>query len=98
MLLLRSIVRTEGVTAIVATHDPMMLDVADRVVELRDGTLIETPPLTAEAGWGPDQNIVEHHGGAIGREQPVGGRDRRPAGAPRPARPRARSAKRNAPR
>jgi len=37
MLLLRSIVRGEGITAVVATHDPMMLDVADRVVELRDG-------------------------------------------------------------
>ena len=42
MLLIRSIVRTEGVTAVVATHDPMMLDVADRVVELRDGRLSET--------------------------------------------------------
>ena len=42
MTLLRSIVRTEGVTAIVATHDPVMLDVADRVVELRDGKLTET--------------------------------------------------------
>jgi putative ABC transport system ATP-binding protein len=41
MLLLRSIVRSEGVTAIVATHDPMMLDVADRIVQLRDGQLLE---------------------------------------------------------
>ena len=41
MLLLRDVVRTEGVTAIVATHDPVMLDVADRIVELRDGELFE---------------------------------------------------------
>jgi putative ABC transport system ATP-binding protein len=41
MGLLRSVVRAEGVTAVVATHDPLMLDVADRVVELRDGTLLE---------------------------------------------------------
>jgi putative ABC transport system ATP-binding protein len=41
MLLLRSIVRNEGITAIVATHDPMMLDVADRIVELRDGAFVE---------------------------------------------------------
>jgi putative ABC transport system ATP-binding protein len=41
MLLLRSIVRSEGVTAVVATHDPMMLDVADRVVELRDGRFVK---------------------------------------------------------
>ena len=44
MLLLRDVVRTEGVTAVVATHDPIMLDVADRVVELRDGELVESPP------------------------------------------------------
>ena len=47
MLLLRSIVRSEGVTAVVATHDPMMLDVADRVVELRDGRFVE--PAEAHA-------------------------------------------------
>jgi putative ABC transport system ATP-binding protein len=41
MTLLRSIVRAEGITAIVATHDPMMLDVADRVVALRDGRIVE---------------------------------------------------------
>jgi putative ABC transport system ATP-binding protein len=40
MALIRRIVRSEHVTAIVATHDPAMLDVADRVVELRDGRLI----------------------------------------------------------
>jgi putative ABC transport system ATP-binding protein len=40
MTLLRTIVRSEGITTIVATHDPMMLDVADRVVELHDGTLV----------------------------------------------------------
>jgi putative ABC transport system ATP-binding protein len=44
MMLLRDVVRTEGVTAIVATHDPVMLDVADRIVELRDGELFEHPP------------------------------------------------------
>ena len=41
MALLRSVVRSEGVTAVVATHDPMMLEQADRVVELRDGLLAE---------------------------------------------------------
>jgi putative ABC transport system ATP-binding protein len=44
MMLLRDVVRTEGVTAVVATHDPVMLDVADRVVELRDGELLAHPP------------------------------------------------------
>jgi ABC-type Fe3+/spermidine/putrescine transport system ATPase subunit len=40
MLLIRTVVRAEGVTAIVATHDPVMLDVADRVIELLDGHLV----------------------------------------------------------
>jgi putative ABC transport system ATP-binding protein len=47
MLLLRSIVRTEGITAVVATHDPLMLDAADRVVELRDGRLVPSLAETA---------------------------------------------------
>jgi putative ABC transport system ATP-binding protein len=41
MELLRSVARSEGVTAIIATHDPMIIDVADRVVELRDGRLVD---------------------------------------------------------
>jgi putative ABC transport system ATP-binding protein len=41
MALLRSIVDTDGVTVVVATHDPLMLESADRVIELRDGQLVE---------------------------------------------------------
>ncbi|MEV8315806.1 ABC transporter ATP-binding protein [Streptomyces sp. NPDC059900] len=37
MELLRAVVRGEGVTALVATHDAALLDLADRVLELRDG-------------------------------------------------------------
>jgi putative ABC transport system ATP-binding protein len=44
MRLLRDVVAAEGVTVIVATHDPAMLDVADRVVELHDGALMEEAP------------------------------------------------------
>jgi putative ABC transport system ATP-binding protein len=40
MTLLRSIVRSEGVTAIVATHDPLLLDLADRVIQLSDGQVL----------------------------------------------------------
>jgi ABC-type lipoprotein export system ATPase subunit len=40
MTLLRSIVRTEGVTAIVATHDPLLVDLADRIIQLSDGQLL----------------------------------------------------------
>jgi len=51
MLLIRTVVRAEGVTAIVATHDPVMLDVADRVIELLDGVLVE--PTAAAVGLVP---------------------------------------------
>jgi putative ABC transport system ATP-binding protein len=37
MEVIRDLVRSEGVSALVATHDPLLLDVADRVVSLRDG-------------------------------------------------------------
>lgn len=39
MRLLRAVLAAEGTTAIVATHDPLMLEFADRVLELRDGVL-----------------------------------------------------------
>ncbi len=41
MELLRAVVRGEGVTALVATHDTTLLDLADRVLELRDGEIAE---------------------------------------------------------
>jgi putative ABC transport system ATP-binding protein len=39
MDLIRAVVRARGMTALVATHDAAMMDVADRVLELRDGAL-----------------------------------------------------------
>ena len=41
MRLLRSIVHSEGITAIVATHDPVLIGLADRVLSLKDGVLVE---------------------------------------------------------
>ncbi|MFD4832388.1 ABC transporter ATP-binding protein [Streptomyces uncialis] len=41
MELLRAVVRSEGVTALVATHDTALLDLADRVLELSDGEITE---------------------------------------------------------
>ncbi|WP_370416885.1 ABC transporter ATP-binding protein [Streptomyces fradiae] len=41
MELLRAVVRSEGCTALVATHDTQLLGLADRVLELRDGEIIE---------------------------------------------------------
>ncbi|MEE1789545.1 ABC transporter ATP-binding protein [Streptomyces sp. BE308] len=41
MELLRAVVRSENVTALVATHDPQLLGFADRVLELSDGHIVE---------------------------------------------------------
>ncbi|MGW7366110.1 ABC transporter ATP-binding protein [Streptomyces sp. NPDC054841] len=41
MELLRAVVRSEGVTALVATHDAQLLGLADRVLELSDGEIGE---------------------------------------------------------
>lgn len=41
MALLRAIVEAEGMTAIVSTHDPLMISLADRVLRLADGRLVE---------------------------------------------------------
>ncbi|QCB94376.1 ABC transporter ATP-binding protein [Cellulomonas shaoxiangyii] len=41
MALIRAVVEAEGMTAIVSTHDPVMVALADRVVHLADGRLVE---------------------------------------------------------
>ncbi|MER7621694.1 ABC transporter ATP-binding protein [Streptomyces sp. NPDC126503] len=41
MELLRAVVRSEGCTALVATHDTQLLGLADRVLELSDGEITE---------------------------------------------------------
>src|ERR1022692_4931181 len=43
MGLLRTIVHAEGLTGIVATHDKGLMEIADRVVELRNGQLAAKP-------------------------------------------------------
>ena len=42
MELLRAVVHSERITALVATHDTTLLDLADRVLELRDGEITES--------------------------------------------------------
>ena len=39
MRLLRTVVQSEGVTALVATHDPNLIDIANSVLDLEDGTI-----------------------------------------------------------
>ncbi|GAA2906519.1 ABC transporter ATP-binding protein [Actinoplanes cyaneus] len=41
MALLRGVVESEGVTALVSTHDPVMMALADRVIQISDGRLHE---------------------------------------------------------
>jgi ABC-type lipoprotein export system ATPase subunit len=36
---LRAVVQSEGVTALVATHDPNLIEIADSVLELEDGKI-----------------------------------------------------------
>lgn len=48
MTLIRALVHSEGVTAIVATHDPVLIDLADRLIELRDGSIISDSAAVAD--------------------------------------------------
>ncbi|MEU7844220.1 ABC transporter ATP-binding protein [Micromonospora sp. NPDC049114] len=41
MDLLRAVVHARGMTALVATHDPALIDLADRVLVMRDGRLVD---------------------------------------------------------
>ena len=40
--LLRKLAKEEGCTVLIVTHDPRIIDVADRVVYLEDGQLKKT--------------------------------------------------------
>jgi putative ABC transport system ATP-binding protein len=40
VMAMRKLVRDEGITAIMATHDPSLIDLADQVIELRDGRIL----------------------------------------------------------
>jgi len=44
MELLHNLVRRLGVTVVVATHDPVLLDFADAAIELRDGATVARVP------------------------------------------------------
>lgn len=48
MQLIVSVVRSEGVAALVSTHDPAVAALADRVIELHDGRLTVGAPVAAQ--------------------------------------------------
>ena len=55
MSLLRRLVGEQGVLAIVATHDPLLIEMADHLVELRDGVVVseeQRAGVGAEAATG----------------------------------------------
>ena len=39
MRLLLTVVRSEGITALVATHDEALMDLADEIIRLEDGEI-----------------------------------------------------------
>jgi putative ABC transport system ATP-binding protein len=41
MRLLLTVVRSEGITALVATHDEALIDLADEVLRLEDGHIVD---------------------------------------------------------
>jgi putative ABC transport system ATP-binding protein len=43
MRLLLTVVRSEGITALVATHDEALMDLADEVIRLEDGHVAAGP-------------------------------------------------------
>ena len=53
MAVLQELVRSAGVTAIVATHDTTLIDLADRVIDLHDGEVVDgakRPEMTPRSG------------------------------------------------
>jgi putative ABC transport system ATP-binding protein len=46
MRLLLTVVRSEGITALVATHDEALIDLADSVLRLEDGRVQAGGPAT----------------------------------------------------
>jgi putative ABC transport system ATP-binding protein len=47
--LLRDLAKSRGVPILLVTHDPRILDIADRIVAMEDGRIVttETDPATA---------------------------------------------------
>jgi putative ABC transport system ATP-binding protein len=52
MELIRGLVQGRGVTAVVATHDPVLISLADRVVELIDGSVVSDTAAGRSHGHG----------------------------------------------
>ncbi len=51
--LLRDLAKSRGVPILMVTHDPRILDIADRVVAMEDGRIVAAPPETPAAAPPP---------------------------------------------
>jgi len=47
--ILRDLARSRGAPILMVTHDPRILDIADRILGLEDGRIVEAEPLQAES-------------------------------------------------
>jgi putative ABC transport system ATP-binding protein len=65
MKLLLSVVRSEGITALVATHDEALIDLADAVIVLEDGCVVTGPPPGPAAG----QQVLADRAGTQARDE-----------------------------
>jgi putative ABC transport system ATP-binding protein len=52
---LRTLVHEEKITAVMATHDPSLIDLADQVIELRDGRIVPSPDLQSRSASRPPE-------------------------------------------
>jgi energy-coupling factor transporter ATP-binding protein EcfA2 len=66
MRLLLTVVRSEGITALVATHDEALIDLADEVLRLEDGRILAQEPR------GPGQHILPSRSTSNSAHWPVG--------------------------
>ncbi len=85
MRLLLTVVRSEGITALVATHDAGLVDLADEVVTLEDGRSGPDPALIGSLPrrqWRAARSRAATRRAATGGRPPGG---RPPGGPPGPA-------------
>jgi putative ABC transport system ATP-binding protein len=59
MDLIGELVRTQSIAAVVSTHDPLLVQRADRVIELHDGRITAEGPGAAEPAAGGNEPVAE---------------------------------------
>ena len=93
LALIREVVRSEGATAVIVTHDPAVESIADRVIVLQDGRAVAErvgPPVAATPGDGAPGHALRRLVDSAGWRAPVvtWRSDRQPRRAARATAPR----------